>query len=332
MDDGSYCLMTGKIGIEAVDRFLGRLKMDRLLALEKQRRGVRANKLVFLSIANVASYSWCAAQSVLKSREDEAKFFGSYLQDRISYSAELGYIDKLPKTPERILAMGDSITLRNIEDLLHERGKDSLFTGGSILSVEVTDRDGKNVTLLKPDMSDIEKKIGADIVEKDATIGNLEDFPLERGVFLEDSRAEKYPSIRWNFGWKDYTLVGVPDGITDDFVYEFKTTRNRFNLAFMKYGAIAQADLYGHFFGRKKKRIQILILDGDRIETQETRTSSENAEDYLRRFMDADHGGELRPPKTFKCKQCQFAEMCPLGRGLKKPEGTSHRIPFHLPM
>jgi len=323
--------MTGNIGIEEVDRLLGKQKMDKLLALEKQRRGVGANKLVFLSIANVASYSWCAAQSVLKSRQDEAAFFGSYLQDRISYSAELGYIDKLPTTPQKILGVGDSITFKDIENLLHEQGKDSIFTGGSTLSIEVTDKDGKKITLLKPDMSDIEKKMMADLIEKDATIGNLEDFPLQRGVFLEESRAEEYPKIRWNFGWKDYTLVGVPDGITDDFVYEFKTTRNRSNFAFMKYGATAQADLYGHFFRRKKKRIQIHIVEENRTATQETMTSSENAEDYLKRFMDADHGGELRPPKAFKCKTCRCSETCPHGREPKNLKGKSQGAPFRLP-
>lgn len=312
--------MTKRIGEEEVDRFLRKLKIDKLLALEKKRRGMPADRLVFLSIANVANYAWCAAQSVLKSRQSEAMFFSSYLHDRVSFSAKLGYIDKLPKTMDRILDVGDSITFEDIEKLLHEQEEDSVFTGGSTLSVEVTDKDGRRITLLKPNLSDVEKKIVPDILEKDAVIGNLEDYPLERGVFLEESRAENYPSIRWNFGWKDYTLVGVPDGITDDFVYEFKTTRNNFLLFYMRPVALAQADLYGHFFKRKRKRVQIFITEEKRTETIEDKTSSESAKDYLNRFWDADHGGRLKPPKEWKCGRCEVADRCPRGKELSMPQ------------
>lgn len=46
--------------------------------------------------------------------------------------------------------------------------------------------------------------------------------PKLRGAVYEELLAEKYPTIRWNFSWENYVVVGVPDGITDDFVYEFK--------------------------------------------------------------------------------------------------------------
>ena len=46
----------------------------------------------------------------------------------------------------------------------------------------------------------------------------------------------------------------MPDGIADRFVYEFKSTKE---LKRMKPVAERQADLYGYFFRRKFKRIQI---------------------------------------------------------------------------
>lgn len=295
-------------------------KGDSLLALEKKRRGIPTDKLAFLSISNVAHYAWCAAQSVLVSRRDELKFFESYLHDRLSYSASLGQIDKLPKTKDEILEVGDAITLDDIENLLRERAGDAEPFGGGILTMDVINEKGEKVVLVKPDTTGIEKKVLKDILPKTAKIGNLDDFPLERGVFLHESRAEGYPTIRWNFGWKDYRVVGVPDGITNDFVYEFKTTRNNFTLINLRYVALAQADLYGHFFRRKKKRVQLFVTETNTTDTTETETNHESAEDYLRRFMDADHGGLLKPPKEFKCPKCQVREMCPHGRSLSKPQ------------
>src|SRR5262249_61039205 len=96
---------------------------------------------------------------------------------------------------------------------------------------------------------------------------DLESDPILRGQFYEMDRAEKYPAIRWNFQWGRYTVVGVPDGMTQDFVYEFKTTRSQFLLGYVKPAAMAQADLYGYFFRRPNKRVQILVMEEARTAT-----------------------------------------------------------------
>lgn len=46
------------------------------------------------------------------------------------------------------------------------------------------------------------------------------------GVRAHHRIAERYPTIRWAFKWRDFMISGVPDGITDNFVYEFKTIKN----------------------------------------------------------------------------------------------------------
>jgi len=56
-----------------------------------------------------------------------------------------------------------------------------------------------------------------------------------------------------------YVIVGVPDGITDNFVYEFKTTSNEFLMRMQRPVFFTRGDFYGYFFRRPKKRIQVLV-------------------------------------------------------------------------
>ena len=66
--------------------------------------------------------------------------------------------------------------------------------------------------------------------------------PFPRGHNRELISSEKYPTFRWNFEWSKFVVIGLPDGITDKFVYEFKSTKKR--LLFNKALPFAQADLY----------------------------------------------------------------------------------------
>ena len=89
--------------------------LRKLLGLEKQRRGVPQEQLIFLGMANIADYKWCAKQALFKSREKESLFFASYLLDRILYAERLGLIDSLPRTTEALLDVGEDITLEDVE-------------------------------------------------------------------------------------------------------------------------------------------------------------------------------------------------------------------------
>jgi hypothetical protein len=70
--------------------------LERLLCLEKRRRGVSQDKLIFVGIANIAHLYWCGAKAVYKNRKYELMFFWEYLVDCIHYSALLGYPDFNP--------------------------------------------------------------------------------------------------------------------------------------------------------------------------------------------------------------------------------------------
>jgi len=61
-----------------------------LLKMEKERRGFAAEKLVFIGIADVVQYYWCAEKSLLANKAMELNFFLSYLHARLLYSLELG--------------------------------------------------------------------------------------------------------------------------------------------------------------------------------------------------------------------------------------------------
>src|SRR5438094_397592 len=52
-------------------------RLGRLLALEKQRRGIPMGKLVFVGMHNVAQHWWCTQQAVFKSRANEGMFFAT---------------------------------------------------------------------------------------------------------------------------------------------------------------------------------------------------------------------------------------------------------------
>jgi len=302
-------------------------RLRKLLLLEKERRGIHHSKLAFAGMANIAHYWWCAMQSVLKSVERESEFFGAYLIDRLLYSYQLGYITVLPRKTEAWLEIGSQITFDEIETLLREKaGKaDKLLKGAKgekeigarLVSFNTIDDDGNVITLLNPMLSSEEKEHfaaeararGSHAVSWDST--SLP--PKFRGKIHQMSKAETHPTIRWNFVWHDYIVVGVPDGITNSFVYEFKSTASKFLCNYyIKPVALAQADLYGYFFRRRRKRVQIYVVEEANTQTWDEPVSEESALKTLNDFERIDKGELAKPPKAWKCKSCEFTSSCPI--------------------
>ncbi len=107
-------------------------------------------------------------------------------------------------------------------------------------------------------------------------------------------------------------MIGVPDGVTDRFVYEYKTTKNRFLLNFVRPIALAQGDLYAVFFRRQVKRVQIEVREENATETHEDKADRERAEHTLEAFAAVDRGERARPPKEWKCRNCDYVRYCPV--------------------
>lgn len=257
-------------------------KLKNLLRIEKQRRGARQNNLVFVGMRNIADYYWCAMKSYFDSMEDEPRFFASYLLDRLKYSAFLGKIDVIPKNNMDILAIGDELSLSDVE---------------LILSIQIQEDAENNYSIQNSNVKDSSR---------------IDEHPIERGKRLHATKAEKYPTIRWNFEWNKFVIIGVPDGLEEQYVYEYKTTSNQHLYNFIKPIALAQADLYGFFFKRLKKRVQITILSNGETRTIDEFIDKTRATELLENFKQVSEGFLPMAPKHWKCNKCKYIAVCPI--------------------
>ena len=186
--------------------------------------------------------------AVLKSRAEETKFFVACLADRIVYAHRLGLVDKLPRRDEAVLDIGREITLADVEELLQRdvkesSGQDQLPAVSNVAFAydETVDKSGKRMRLINPDLPEAERRLYERAAEAEGVrIMDIEKNPLRRGELFHGTSAERYPHLRWNFAWGKYAVVGVADGLTKEFVYEYKTTRERYLLSFVKPVALEQ--------------------------------------------------------------------------------------------
>src|SRR5262245_43123133 len=255
--------------------------LKRLLTVEKARRSVPKNKLLFIGASDVSSQCWCSMKAVLTAREGEVGRFGQYLYNRLHDAHELGLLRYWPRNPKTLLSIGEWITFEQVN--AYENAKPE---------PQRTPRSSGDIDL---------RELGEDELEW-----------WERGEIAESQYAERYPQFSWHFPWERYVVVGVPDGVTKDFVYEFKSTgRARYRENLMRSGGV-QADLYGLFFQRARKRVQVYSIDTGQIDTLDEKVDRANAERYLRNFSRVDGGEFPRLPESFKCRICDHVKRCPL--------------------
>jgi CRISPR/Cas system-associated exonuclease Cas4 (RecB family) len=124
-------------------------------------------------------------------------------------------------------------------------------------------------------------------------------------------RAEKHPTIRWEFKLGDYRVIALPDGVGVDFIYGFKVSDSGF-LRYVRGPAIAQASLYTMLFEREKIRLQFYLKDEDRVETVEQPYDKAEVDNTLKYFTDLEMGLK-RPFRTkalWKCRNCEYVVPC----------------------
>jgi len=250
--------------------------LNDLLSSEKAYRGIPDSQILFVGIHNVTQAHWCELYAVLKSRRAEMGIFQVYLLDRVRAALALGRFGGLSSlSRDDVLELGEGISLE----------------------------DAARVLVHAPDQSGT------------ASAGTHSNDPFSRGHQAEREHAEKYPRLRWHFEWNRYVVVGETDGLTDDFVYEFKSTKNRYFLPDALQTAQTQADLYGQFFYRARKRVQVRVLEEGETETIEGNVDQANAVRTLEMFAEVDAGRAPRPPyKAWKCNKCEFNADCPIRR------------------
>jgi len=132
-----------------------------------------------------------------------------------------------------------------------------------------------------------------------------------KGYMAHRRFARRLPTLRWHLLWGPYVVVGEPDGIGPDYVYEFKEAGNEFFARYEKPVALAQADLYGLMFNRPRKVVEIRIRKTGEVWSFDEAVDELNAVDTLEGFRRTDASGQWRPPRPFKCKSCDFRTACP---------------------
>jgi hypothetical protein len=281
----------------------------KLLVTEKRRRGVGPEQLVFVGIHNLAQYWWCAQYAVLKSRANEIEFFRAWALDRLQYGRALGHFDA-DATLADAIELGGAITTAEVEHLLAR----SEAVGDDRIERATPPYIGINgVAYVDPTINSKMRERAEELAAAAGLqIARGVEPPFIRGLLLEASVMERYPRIRWNWEWEGYTVVGAPDGITDHFVYEFKSTDRNFFKVFKVPVLQSQGDLYGYFWKRPLKRIQRYICETKQTETSELPVDSERAMQTLTRFRHADLGIKIVPPVSWKCSNCEYRDVCPL--------------------
>jgi CRISPR/Cas system-associated exonuclease Cas4 (RecB family) len=222
-------------------------------------------------------------KAVLRARESEKMYFEAYLRDRLYYANELQALERWPRSNVELLQAGRSITFEQVEAV------EKSHYGPQTLPDETSEVLALEIEIERPDMDH-----------------------ATRGDVFELFFAEKYHQFRWNFLYGRYVFLAIPDGITNDFVYEFKSgSKARFRGERMKEAAV-QADLYGYFFRKRMKRVQVYTSDDRRRESNNSLVDEENAIRYLKNFARVDGGEMPRLPSPGKCRSCDFVASCPL--------------------
>jgi hypothetical protein len=256
--------------------------LKRLMTVEKARRGVPKNKLLFIGASDIADQCWCSMRAVLTARRDELGRFGQYFYNRLHYAQKLGLFRRWPNNPKSLLYIGEWLAFERVNEYVNAKPEPPRTRAAGADDIDL--RDG----------------------------GQHELEWWERGEIAEYQYAERYLQISWHFPWERYIVVGVPDGVTKDLVYEFKSTgRARYRDSLMRKGCV-QADVYGLFFQRHRKRVQVYSIDTGQIDTSDEKVDKANAERFLRNFSRVDGGEFPRLPEPFKCRICDFARNCPL--------------------
>lgn len=284
--------------------------LRKFLLEEKRRAGLGGDDLYHIGMANTAGWWWCARKSVLSNRNMELLYFAAHLDDRVNYSKILGYIDDLTyrrflsRRRDEVISALPELTKADIEKVMKTIPRSVPAT--ELIPEEVA-RDLAD-TMGVSDVADLYAMKN----EKAVVVGAIDGSgAIKEGVRLHLTRAERYPTIRWAFRWRDFMVTGVPDGITDEFVYEFKTVENKFLLYFVRPVAFIQADLYGYFFGRPRKKVQIFIRNTGEIKTWIEPVDAARAEETLQSLWSAVRRGSPTPkPKEWKCRKCEYRERC----------------------
>jgi len=131
-------------------------------------------------------------------------------------------------------------------------------------------------------------------------------------VALQEILAERHPTILWAKKWDKYVVVGVPDGVGGDFVYEFKTTKIRRFDKYVLPVARTQANIYTWLFKRQRWVVEIFSCTDLTLYRWEGEVDYAEVERTLKGFKAVEEGGEAVSPMCWKCERCEYRDHCRL--------------------
>ncbi|MCL4258225.1 MAG: hypothetical protein KJZ53_06835 [Anaerolineales bacterium] len=136
---------------------------------------------------------------------------------------------------------------------------------------------------------------------------------FEAGVRGEVEHAEKYDEALGRFNYMDHIVIAAPDGLADEFAYEFKMVGNDFWMKFEKPVAITQANLYAYFFDKPQIRVQLRNRQTSQTTTIQQAMDKTKATNDLKKAMDL-LNAKLAPvaPHKQKCPKCDYLSKCPI--------------------
>lgn len=128
----------------------------------------------------------------------------------------------------------------------------------------------------------------------------------------EEDFSEKYPTVSAFWEWEGRFITGTPDGLAEDFVYQFTSVGNYYVLKFVKPFVLAEAELYALFLRRPRVRVQIRVRQVNKIETFEQMSNNDKAIKLLAMMKELLEGKvpPIPPDVNWKCKNCSFRQKC----------------------
>jgi len=315
-----------------------------LLRLEKRRRGIPEDRLLIVGVADLANFWWCAQQSLFWARDSELRVFVNYVfhgfklvMPGLYEEPALMMVEMLLKERDererlRLLKLVDGnykgLDLdRVLREVAKKAEKDAeVEIDGRILRLVregdklVIPEDGVECDLTKGEHDDVCRKVLRALCTRSPEHASREselESRFKRGDLLHEKLAERHPSIFYAKEWDRYVIAGVPDGIGEDFVYEFKSTvfSNSAKYKWRIDNSVlpvtrTQANIYAWLFKRQRWVVEIFSCADLRLYKWEGEADYGDVERTLKGFKAAEEGGEMLPPVCWKCESCKYRDHC----------------------
>jgi len=75
---------------------------------------------------------------------------------------------------------------------------------------------------------------------------------------------------------------------------------------------MVQADLYGHFFKRCMKKVEIFKVQDKSTEIWEEKIDTDKVAFTVEQFTNVEQGKLPKLPIRWKCKRCEYQSECPV--------------------